>query len=113
MKDDRFYLRHILECIHRVEEDTAGGIDVFRASRTAQDAVVRNLQVLAESTQRLSDESKSRWPNVEWARIAAFRNVLVHDYLGLDMERIWLVTQRDVPELKKSLELILRTGSNR
>jgi uncharacterized protein with HEPN domain len=92
LKDDTFYLRYILECIHRVEEDTASGGDVFRASRTAQDAVVRNLQVLAESTQRLSDELKTRWSQVEWARIAVFRNVLVHDYLGLDMERIWVVT---------------------
>jgi len=60
----------------------------------------------------LSDELKTRWSQVEWARIAAFRNVLVHDYLGLDMERIWVVTQRDVPELKKLVELILRSGSN-
>ena len=108
MKDDRFYLRHILECIQRIEEDTAGGSVVFHASRTTQDAVARNLQVLAESTQRLSEDLKSRWLQVEWARIAAFRNVLVHDYLGLDMERIWIVTQSDVPELKKSVELILR-----
>jgi uncharacterized protein with HEPN domain len=113
LKDDTFYLRYISECIWRVEEDTAGGLEAFRLSRTAQDAVVRNLQVLAESTQRLSDGLKSRWPQVEWARIAAFRNVLVHDYLGLDMERIWLVTQRDVPALKKSVALILGSGSNR
>jgi uncharacterized protein with HEPN domain len=107
LKDDRFYLRHILGCIRRIEEDTAGGIDAFRGSRTAQDAIVRNLQVLAESTQRLSEDLKTRWPEVEWARIAAFRNVLVHDYLGLDMERIWLVTQRDVQELKRSVEQML------
>jgi uncharacterized protein with HEPN domain len=108
LKDDAFYLRHILECIRRIEEDTASGPTAFRASRTVQDAVVRNLQVLAESTQRLSDSLISRWPQVEWARIAAFRNVLVHDYLGLDMERIWVVTQRDVQELKKSIQLMLR-----
>jgi uncharacterized protein with HEPN domain len=107
LKDDRFYLLYVLECIRRIEEDTSGGPAAFRASRTAQDAVVRNLQVLAEST-RLSDHLKARWPQVEWARIAAFRNVLVHDYLGLDMDRIWAVTQRDVPELKKSVEMMLR-----
>jgi len=45
---------------------------------------------------------------VDWARIAAFRNVLVHDYLGLDMDRIWSVIQRDVPELKKAVDLMLR-----
>ncbi len=107
MKDDGFYLRYILECILRIEEDTASSPATFRASRTAQDAVVRNLQVLAESTQRLSDSLKLRWPQVEWARIATFRNVLVHDYLGLDMERIWAVTQQDVPELKKLVARML------
>jgi uncharacterized protein with HEPN domain len=107
LKDDGFCLRYILECIRRIEEDTVGGPAAFRASRTAQDAVIRNLQVLAESTQRLSDSLKLRWPQVEWARIAAFRNVLVHDYLGLDMERIWAVTQQDVPELKKSVARML------
>ena len=108
MKDDRFYLRHILDCIQRIEADTAGGIESFRASRTIQDAVIRNLQILAESSQRLSAVLKSRWTEVEWNRIAAFRNVLVHDYLGLDMDRIWIVTQRDVPALKTSIERMLR-----
>lgn len=108
MKDDGFYLRHILHCIQRIEADIAGGIDSFRGPRTIQDVVVRNLQILAESSQRLSVDIdlKSRWTQVEWDRIAAFRNVLVHDYPGLDMERIWAVAQRDVPELKKSVELM-------
>jgi uncharacterized protein with HEPN domain len=44
---------------------------------------------------------------VEWKRIAAFRNVLVHDYLGLDSERIWQITQRDIPKLKKTVQLML------
>jgi len=100
LKDDSFYLRHILECISRIEEDIAGGVEEFRASRMAQDAVLRNLQVLSESCQRLSGTLKSRWPQVEWAQIAAFRNVLVHDYVGLDMDRIWEVTQHDIPELR-------------
>jgi uncharacterized protein with HEPN domain len=89
LKDDAVYLRHILESIRRIEQDTSSGIEAFRASRTHQDAVLRNLQALAESTQRLSSELKSAWPQVEWGRIAAFRNVLVHDYLGVDLARIW------------------------
>lgn len=107
MKDDAVYLKHILECARRIEEDTAAGGEAFRASRTLQDAVLRNLQVLAESSQRLSDGLKAAWPQIEWKRIAAFRNVLVHDYLGLDLERIWGVVQRDVPELKSTVELML------
>ena len=107
MKDDSIYLRHILECCRRIEEDTVAGIETFRSSRTIQDAVLRNLQVLAESSQRLSDNLKSLWPQVEWKRIGAFRNVLVHDYLGLDLERVWQITQRDVPELKKTVQSII------
>jgi uncharacterized protein with HEPN domain len=103
MKDNRVYLLHILECIRRIEEDTAGGKEIFFASRTLQDAVLRNLQTLAESTQRLSEDLKIRHPQIEWRRIGAFRNILVHDYLGIDMDRIWEITQRDVPNLKATI----------
>lgn len=108
MKDDGVYLLHILECIRRIEEDTAVGKDSFLQSHTLQDAVLRNLQTLAESTQRLSDSVKMRYPQIEWRRIAAFRNILVHDYLGIDMERVWEITQRDVPELKRTVTEILK-----
>jgi uncharacterized protein with HEPN domain len=107
LKDNSVYLRHILECIRRIEEDTAAGAEAFRASRILQDAVLRNLQVLSESIQRLSSDLKSAWPQVEWRRIAAFRNVLVHDYLGVDLERIWEITQNDVPVLKSTVESML------
>jgi uncharacterized protein with HEPN domain len=109
LKDDSVYLQHILECIRRIEEDRAAGIEAFRALHTLQDAILRNLQVLAESSRRISSELKATWPQVDWKRIAAFRNVLVHDYLGLDLDRIWEVTQRDIPDLKKSVQEILRT----
>lgn len=110
MKDDRVYLLHILECIRRIEEDTAGGKDAFLSSHTLQDAVLRNLQTLAESTQRLSESLKTCQPRIEWRRIGAFRNVLVHDYLGIDMERIWEITRRDVPELKTAVLRMLDSG---
>jgi uncharacterized protein with HEPN domain len=108
MKDDGVYLLHILECIRRIEEDTAAGKNSFLQSHTLQDAVLRNLQTLAESTQRLSDSVKMRYPQIEWHRIAAFRNILVHDYLGIDIERVWEITQRDVPELKRTVTEILK-----
>lgn len=103
MKDNRAYLEHILECIRRIEENTRDGKERFLTSHTLQDAVLRNLQTLAESTQRLSESAKADYPNVEWQRIAAFRNVLVHDYLGVDLDRIWEIVQRDVPKLKQGV----------
>ena len=100
MKDDTVYLRHILECIRRIEENVANGREQFMASHTLQDAVLRNLQTMTESVQKLSETLKTEYPEVEWQRIMAFRNVLVHNYLGIDLERIWEIVQRDVPEFK-------------
>jgi uncharacterized protein with HEPN domain len=112
MKDDTVYLRHVLECIRRIEENVAEGRDRFLASHTLQDAVLRNLQTMAESTQRLSEDLKAKYPDIEWHLIAAFRNVLVHDYLGVDIERVWEVTQREVPQLKKVVLTMLEEGHN-
>lgn len=72
----------------RIEEYVQGGREAFLQSRLIQDAVLRNLQTLAESTQRLSDEFKRAHPDIDWRAIAGFPNVLVHDYLGVDVARV-------------------------
>ena len=108
MKDDTVSLRYIFEMIRRVEENTRQGKEAFMASHTLQDAVLRNLQTMSETTQRLSETLKATRPDVEWARIAAFRNVLVHDYLGIDLERIWSILQNDVPILKAAIVEMLK-----
>jgi uncharacterized protein with HEPN domain len=108
VRDDRVYLAHILECINRIERGVSKGKGEFVQTDLLQDAVVRNLQVLSESTQRLSEELKSRYPMVEWRKIADFRNRLVHDYLGVDLEIVWHVIEEDLPELKRAIVEILR-----
>jgi uncharacterized protein with HEPN domain len=111
MKDDRLYLFHIRDCIARVEEYASGGREAFTASTMVQDAIVRNLQVLSESTQRLSDELKSEHPEVNWRGIAGFRNVLVHGYLGLDLGRLWEMVLRDLPALQDAVaQMLEQTG---
>lgn len=107
MKDDSVYLRHILEATRRVEENTSAGFAAFMASHTLQDAVLRNLQTMAESTQRLSDASKAAHPEVDWRALSGFRNVLVHNYLGIDLEQIWVVVTRDVPHLRAAATTLL------
>jgi uncharacterized protein with HEPN domain len=108
MKDDRLYLAHILECIRRVREDTAGGRGAFVANRTAQDAVLRNLQILAESTQRLSAASKDKHPHIPWRNIAGFRNRLVHDYFNIDLDLVWRVVDTHLAELEQAAERLSR-----
>ena len=69
-----------------------------------QDAVVRNLQILAESTQRLSGPLEATEPTVPWSAIAGFRNLLVHSDLGLDLAAVWGVVEKDLPESEQALE---------
>ncbi len=109
MRDDQLYLIHASECIERVEKYvSAGGKDEFMASDLIQDAVLRNLQTMAESTQRLSDDLKAKHPEVNWYQIAGFRNILVHDYLGVDLDRVWLIVERELPGLKRAVTAMLQ-----
>ena len=110
MKDDRLYLIHIVECIQRIEHYTTEGREVFLMDTRTQDAVLRNLHTLAESTQRVSEELRAAHPEVEWRGIAEFRNVVVHDYLGIDVEEIWDVVHDDLPDLKAKIAAILEAA---
>ena len=109
MKDDAVYLQHIAECVRRIEKNVAGGCDEFLTSETVQDATLRNLQTMSEATQRLSEAAKLTQPKVEWSKIAAFRNILVHNYLGIDLELVWKVIENDLPELKLAVSEMLKT----
>lgn len=108
MKDDKLYLIHIGECIDRIESYVQG-IDkaAFIASSLVQDAVIRNLQIMAESTQHLSANHKEGQPDVDWYKIAGFRNVLVHDYLGVDVQRVWNIIENEIPALREAVRKML------
>jgi uncharacterized protein with HEPN domain len=107
MRDDKLYLIHMSECIQRVEKYSTGGRDEFMYSDLIQDGVIRNLQIMAESSQRVSDERKERHPEVDWFKISGFRNVLVHDYLGVDLEKVWNIIEYELPALRVAIATML------
>jgi uncharacterized protein with HEPN domain len=104
---DRLYLIHIRECIVLIEQYTTDGRDFFFGDRKTQDAVLRNLHTLSESASRLSADAPSANPEIDWRSIIAFRNVVVHDYLGIDLNEIWDIVERDLPELKHTVARML------
>jgi uncharacterized protein with HEPN domain len=101
---DRVLLAHMRDCLDRINEYTHAKRDHFDASRLVQDAVIRNLQTLAESSQRLSSEIKSTQPQIPWRDLAGFRNVIVHGYLGIDLGAVWLVVEQDLPALTEAVD---------
>jgi uncharacterized protein with HEPN domain len=63
--------------------------------------------MMSESTMRLSEELQVSHSEVEWFKIRGFRNVLVHDYLGVDLERVWNILENDLPKLKSAVEKMI------
>ena len=100
---DRVLLAHMLDCLDRIHEYTHAERSRFDASRLVQDAVLRNLQTLAESSQRLSIEIKATESHIPWRELAGFRNVIVHGYLGVDLGAAWLVVEQDLPALTEAV----------
>jgi len=106
VKSDLAYVEHVLHCIGRIREDASGGREAVFASQTLQDAIVRNLQVMCESTQRLSEVCKARHPDVDWKGIAGLRNVLVHAYFDVDFETIWTIVSHDLGALEVAAQAL-------
>lgn len=107
MRDHRLYLIHIEECLARIHQYLEGGRESFVTSTLIQDAVLRNLQVLAQSSQNLSESTKASHPEVDWRGITAFRNILVHDYLGVSLIRVWEIIEHELPKLTARIRSIL------
>lgn len=107
MKDDRVYLAHILNCIEKVQQYTKDGREDFLSSSLKQDAVVRNLQIMAESASRISEGHRAAHPEIDWPGIRGFRNILVHDYLSVSYRRVWGIVSGELPPLKESVARML------
>lgn len=96
------YIRHIIDCAIAIEKYTSSGKESFINDRKTIRATLRELQGLSESTKRVSDSFKQLPSDVPWQDFAGFRNVLVHDYLGLNPDRIWEIIENDLPGLKRN-----------
>jgi uncharacterized protein with HEPN domain len=107
MKGDRLYLENIAQCIERIESYTSSGYRAFMETPMIQDAVIRNFEVMGEATKRLSPEVREAFPQVPWQQIAGFRDVLIHDYLKINVGRVWGVVEENLPALKVAIGEIL------
>ena len=100
---DAIYLEHVAERIRRIEEAAETGREAFEASHVLQDAIIRNFEVIGEAVKQLSPELREAHPNVPWQRVAGFRDVLIHDYMGVDLDEVWNVIDKDLPRLKQTV----------
>ena len=107
-RDYKIYLEDILEAIDRIRRYTAGlSLKTFSSDQKTLDAVVRNLEVIGEAVKKVPDEVRLKYPLVDWKKIAGLRDILIHEYFGIDAEIIWDILQSKLPPLEEQILNIL------
>ena len=107
MKSDRAYLEHIDASIEKILRFTADGRDAFLNDERTQDAVIRNLEIIGEAVKRLSEDLRRDHREIPWREIAGFRDVLIHDYMGVKLNLVWNVVERHLPQLRDVVKGLL------
>jgi len=111
-RDALVYLEDILDAASRIESYLAGAdLSRFLSDTLLQDAVIRNLEVIGEAAKGVPETTRPKMPDVEWRKIAGMRDVLIHDYAGIDLAMVWDAATSKVPPLSHSIHRYLDSGS--
>lgn len=113
MRDDRERLLDINEAINKIEKYAARGKTAFEQDELIQNWFVNNLQIIGEAAHNLSPEFCKSHPEIPWSEIIGMRNILVHDYFGIDTEIVWSVVEESLPVLKSQVTTILEKMENK
>ena len=112
-RDYRMYLEDMREACGKVRRYVEGiSFQAFAADEKTIDAVVRNLEILGEAAKQVPDALRSQHSQIDWFRIAGLRDILIHQYFGIDLAIVWDVVQNKVPILLQHLERILSPGES-
>lgn len=108
-KEIRIFIEDILESIEKIERYTKemGREEFFKEDET-QDAVMRRLEIIGEAVKNIPDDFKESYPRIAWKKIAGMRDILIHGYFGINLERVWETIEGDIPNLKKEILKIKR-----
>ena len=107
-RDMRLYYMVILDCGNAIMEFVKEiSFEEFCSDRKTYSAVIREFEVIGEAVGKIPDEVKQRYSDVEWQDIKDFRNLLIHEYFGVDLEIVWKIIQEDLPALMGAIRKIL------
>lgn len=107
-KDPRIFLDHVLESINDIQNYTSGiSKEKFLRDKKTQDAVVRRLEIIGEAIKKLPAAFIKKYKKIAWRKAAGMRDVLIHEYFGVNVKIVWKTVEKDIPKLKSALKKIL------
>ena len=105
---NRARLLHIIDSIQEIESYTRNiSKEDFLKNDMMQNACIRLLEVIGEASRSVSEDLKKQYPEIEWREIVDLRNLLLHEYFGVDLNIVWSIIQFDLPPLKSKIQNIL------
>ena len=105
MKNDSFYIEHILKSIYKIEDYISNvNFEKFQEKSIIHDAVIRQLEISGEATKNLSEDFTKKHNNIPWRFMAGMRDKLIHQYFGVDFDLIWKTLETDIPVLQKYIK---------
>jgi len=109
MRNNRTYLTHIQEAIESIEQYLQGvGYSDFVSSKMRIDAVIRELEIIGEASDNLSEDFRDKHSDMLWRRMRNMRNFLIHEYFGVNTKVVWDTCKNDLPKLKEFILNILQ-----
>lgn len=109
MRDYLLYLEDILQAVRKIERYTQGlSVKRLRQNTLVIDAVTRNLEIIGEAAKHIPAAVKKKYPDIEWRKISGFRNILAHEYFGVDKDVLLDIIVNKLPKLKKEISGIIK-----
>jgi uncharacterized protein with HEPN domain len=109
-RDIVLFLEDILLAVNKIEKYTVGlSLDTLAGNDIVIDAVVRNFEIIGEAVKHLPGTLKEKHSDVEWKEAAGFRDILIHDYFGIDLEAVWDTIRNNIPPFKKKISRVLES----
>jgi len=107
LKDDRVFIRHILDEVAFIIKEGKGlNYEDLVSNETLKRAVIRSLEIIGEATKSLSEDFRKKHSDIEWRELAGLRDKLIHHYFSINWKRVWDVIKNLIPEIEDKLRKI-------
>lgn len=107
-KDPLIFIKHIKESIMNIESFSKNlSKKAFIKNRLKQSAIIREIEIIGEAVKNIPNSFRKKYPKIPWSKIAGARDKIIHHYFGLDLDTVWEIIEKDLPDLKKKINEIV------